>query len=96
MRLNQIFIDEPSLRPYFFEVEESIPKGMEQKAKAIAWATLNIYESIWARRSSMDKDVETAWRHYICEHVPRVPLLRSIYSEHRDWYPTLKQIVKLD
>jgi hypothetical protein len=59
IELNQIFIVQPELRPYFIEGGE-LPKGQEQKAKALASMYLNILETVWSMEGSMNNNEQVS------------------------------------
>ena len=94
IKLNQIFVDAPQLRPYFIEGKKQIPKGQEDKARAIAVMVLNILENIWSQRQAMGKEECEAWKRYISHQIQSVELVNNAYKEREDWLPNLKQAVK--
>jgi hypothetical protein len=94
IQLNKVFIKNPELRPYFVEGEKKLPKGQEQKAKAVAIMMVNVLEQIWSQRGSMGKKERAAWEDYINKQVRSVELVNNAYKWKKDWYPNLKQILK--
>jgi hypothetical protein len=94
IQLNKIFVRNPQLRPYFVEGEKRLPRGEEQKAKAIAIMMINILEQIWSQRASMGKKERLAWEDYINQQVHSVALVNDAYQQRKDWYPNLKLILK--
>lgn len=92
IRLNSIFVENPELRPYFFEGKKSYPKSQENKAKAIAIMMLNIFEEIWSQRNAMGNEERRAWEEYINSQIESVELIRKSYKEKSDWFPNLKKL----
>lgn len=93
IQLNQIFIDQPELRPYFIE-SGKLPKGQEQKAKALASMYLNILESIWSLRGALDANERLAWVKYIQHQIKTVPIVNDLYQRQKDWYPNINRVME--
>jgi len=92
IELNQIFVNQPDLRPYFIEGGK-LPKGQEQKAKALASMYLNILETIWAMEGSMNSDEQVSWTKYIIHQIRTVPIVNDLYEKQKEWYPNLNDIM---
>lgn len=92
IQLNQIFVDQPELRPYFIEGGK-LPKGQEQKATALASMYLNILEMIWSMDNTMDKSERLSWINYIHYQIRSVPIVNSLYERQVEWYPNLNRMM---
>lgn len=92
IQLNQIFIEQPELRPYFIEGGE-LPKGQEQKAKAMASMYLNILDTVWSMEEAMDDRDRAAWMKYIHHQIRSVPIINTLYEKQREWYSNLNEIM---
>lgn len=92
IELNRIFVDQPDLRPYFIEGGK-LPKGQEQKAKALASMYLNVLEMVWSMEDVMAKHERTAWIHYIQYQIRSVPIVDNLYELQKEWYPNLNRTV---
>ena len=90
--LNQIFIDNPELRPYFIEGGK-LPNGQTQKAKAIAAMILNILESTWSQNDAMGKTEARSWQKYIEHQIRSVKIVNDLYEEQKEWYPSLAEVL---
>ncbi|HSX30467.1 MAG TPA: hypothetical protein VLE99_00945 [Candidatus Saccharimonadales bacterium] len=88
IELNRIFVGQPELRPYFIEGGK-LPKGQEQKAKALASMYLNILEMIWSMEDTMNKPERLAWAKYIHHQIRSVPIVHNLYKRQEEWYPNL-------
>lgn len=92
IEINQIFINQPELRPYFIEGGK-LPKGQEQKAKALTSMYLNILETVWAMEGSMNNDEQVSWTKYIRHQIRSVPIVNELYEKQIEWYPNLNDIM---
>ena len=91
IQLNQIFVDQPEFRPYFIEGGQ-LPKGQEQKAKAMASMYLNMLETVWSMDEIMDEEERVAWIKYIRHQIRTVPIVNDLYERQKEWYPNLNRI----
>ena len=92
IELNQIFINQPELRPYFLEGGK-LPKGQEQKAKALASMYLNTLETVWSMEHTMDNRERASWTKYIRHQIRSVPIVNDLYELQKEWYPNLNTMV---
>jgi hypothetical protein len=92
IQLNRIFIEQPELRPYFIEGGK-LPKGQEQKAKALASMYLNTLDMVWSMEEVMNDNDRTAWLKYIHHQIRSVPIINNLYESQREWYSNLNRIM---
>ncbi len=92
IELNQIFVNQPELRPYFLEGGK-LPKGQEQKAKAQASMYLNILETVWSMENILDNHERASWTKYIRHQIRSVPIVNDLYELQQEWYPHLNRMV---
>jgi len=92
IQLNRIFIDQPELRPYFIEGGK-LPKGQEQKAKALASMYLNTLDTVWSMEEAMNDNDRVAWLKYIPYQIRSVPIINQLYESQREWYSNLNRIM---
>jgi hypothetical protein len=92
IELNQIFVDRPELRPYFIEGGK-LPKGQEQKAKALASMYLNILETVWSMEHIMNSRERVSWTKYIQHQIRSVPVVNNLYELQKEWYPNLNTML---
>jgi hypothetical protein len=93
IQLNRIFIEQPELRPYFIE-GGALPKGQEQKAKALASMYLNTLDMVWSMEEVMSDNDRAAWRKYIPHQIRSVPIVNELYESQREWYSNLDKVVR--
>lgn len=93
IELNQVFVNQPELRPYFIEGAK-LPKGQEQKAKALASMYLNILETVWSMEGSMNSKEQVSWTKYIRHQIRTVPIVDDLYERQKEWYPNLNNIME--
>ncbi len=93
VQLNQIFIEQPELRPYFIE-NGKLPKGLEQKAKALASLMLNDFEIIFSLDSALGKKERRAWKLYADHQIKKVPIAHELYKQNGKWYPNLVRVME--
>ncbi len=94
LKINQIFVDDPLLWPYFFEGKKPIPQAHEARAKAIATIMINIFEEIWSQRDGMTPAEERSWGSYIRHQVQSADIINVAYKRERDWYPNLQGLLE--
>lgn len=92
IQLNRIFIEQPELRPYFIEGGK-LPKGQEQKAKALASMYLNTLDTVWSMEEVMNNNDRAAWSKYIHYQIRSVPIIDQLYESQREWYSNLTRIM---
>ncbi len=92
IQMIQIFVEQPELRPYFLE-EGKLPKGQEQKAKALASMLLNILETVWSMESVMTDAERTAWSKYVRYQIKSVPIVHDLYKTQKEWYAHLNMLM---
>lgn len=92
IQLNRIFIELPELRPYFIEGGK-LPKGQEQKAKALASMYLNTLDMVWSMEEVMNDNDRAAWLKYIPHQIRSVPIIDQLYESQREWYSNLNRIM---
>jgi len=92
IQLNRIFIEQPELRPYFIEGGK-LPRGQEQKAKALASMYLNTLDTVWSMEEVMNDSDRAAWLKYIPYQIRSVPIINQLYESQREWYSNLNRIM---
>ncbi|MEI9914061.1 MAG: hypothetical protein WDN66_03710 [Candidatus Saccharibacteria bacterium] len=92
IELNQIFIDSPELRPYFMEGGK-LPKGQEQKAKALASLILNTFEAICSQKITLGEVEHASWKGYITHQIKSVKIVNDAYQTEKEWYPNITAMI---
>lgn len=95
LELDRVFLDQPQLRPYFYEQAPTPPRGHSEHHRVMAAAefALDVCECIWDHRhqySAVDCD---AWREWIHNVFLESPTILATYEQNVAWYPTLQELV---
>ncbi|HSV66497.1 MAG TPA: hypothetical protein VLJ59_11400 [Mycobacteriales bacterium] len=93
--LDRVFLDQPQLRPYFYDGEPTPPVDHPEHHRVLAAAEfcLDVCECIWDHRTEYDEVDKTAWREWIHHLLSRSPALCQLYREQPEWYPAIADLV---
>ncbi|CAO5163148.1 conserved exported hypothetical protein [Frankia sp. AiPs1] len=95
LQIDRIFIEYPHWRPHFYD-DRPVPENMTDPDRcqvlAIAEFCLDILECIWDRKTEYSKQDLPSWRAWILDIFNLSPVLRSYFTEHSSWYPTLMSL----
>lgn len=86
-RLKQVFVDDPELRPYFFdgrELEESDPKYGKVVAAADFYCLY--LEQIATQSGVIGSENRKQWLAYAAGIYARSPVLRNYLADKQSWY----------
>ena len=89
MTINQIFINQPELRPYFYLGKEitNDDELLQQKLAAISEAILDLFESILLHREHFPQIWPAdEWDAYIKSVFANSPVLCGYLESNKDWY----------
>lgn len=96
LQLDQVFIDHPELRPYFYErrqpPESDNNDELRNRVLAAAEYALDIFECIWDHQDTYEENDKDSWRDWINDMFTSAPACRALYVEERDWYPALQKL----
>lgn len=98
LQLDQVFIEHPELRPFFYEGQPPLDSGsgddnLRYRVLAAAEYALDIFECIWDHRDTYDEADKESWRTWISDMLGASPVCSDLFLENRDWYPALKALV---
>ena len=88
LQINLLFVDRPSLRPYFFgkkELKDESPEERE-RVEAIAELLINFIDNVLTQLPLLPSDLAQPWRVYFAEVTATSPVLREFWKRHRDAY----------
>ena len=97
LQLDQVFIEHPELRPFFYEGRPLPDPGSEgdtlrHRVLAAAEYALDIFECIWDHRDTYDDKDKESWRAWIGDMLASSPTCSDLYTTNRDWYPALEDL----
>ncbi len=96
LRLDEIFLGHPLLRPHFYEnaptptAETNLE--MHHRVFAVAEFALDVMECIWERADKYSDADRDSWREWIHDVFASAPAVRSLYSENERWYPVVSAL----
>jgi hypothetical protein len=89
MSINQIFIEYPELRAFFYD-DQPLPEDAEprlvQRTTAVAEHIADFIENALLHRQTLGLAANDVWEGYCISLVCQSPTLRSYLTEHIDWY----------
>jgi hypothetical protein len=89
MNINQIFIEHPELRAFFYD-NQPLPEDAEprlvQRTTAVAEHIADFIENALLHRQTLGPAANDVWEEYCIYLVCQSPTLRSYLTEHIHWY----------
>jgi len=83
----KLFIEHPSLRPYFYDnVEPDADSPDRQLADTAAELYAVHFEHIMLQMDNLPENIRQPWRDYIRGMYERSPVVRRHLREHESWY----------
>lgn len=97
LQLDQVFIEHPELRPYFYESRPAPEPGggddiLRSRVLAAAEYALDIFECIWDHRDTYADTDKDSWREWIGDMLASSPVCTALYLQNVDWYPALQDL----
>jgi len=88
MQINRLFVDRPSLRPYFYEDRELAEESPEERDRIDATAELfvNFIDNVLTQMPLLPGHLAQPWRTYFASVTTTSPVLREFWKRHREWY----------
>lgn len=93
LEISRLFLQNPDLRPYFFEgqpISESDPNYL--RAAAVAEVMLDIFWTMMSEVKSIrgskfaSEEARVQWRAYVGDCFASSPILTSFLTKRQDWY----------
>lgn len=95
LRMNELFIAYPQLRPYFYDgvtIDPSDPDDL--RVKVIAEQIADIFDWVSHCRAGATSVDASAWAEFIVFVYESSPALRAFHEAHRDWHPVLDEVIR--
>lgn len=92
LEYDRIFLEHPSLRPYFYENQDCPSGDRRHHVQAASEMLLDILEAIWDHRHQLPSEDLPAWQEWIHGVFETSPTMRTMYEDDTDWYPTLTDL----
>ena len=89
-QIDQLFIENPELRPYFYSNLE-IPKNSKLQAKVYGMAEMliDLLDNVRIQASNMPQYAWSTWKRYFEDIFKSSPTLREHLNTRKKWYPEL-------
>jgi hypothetical protein len=88
LQINRLFIDRPSLRPYFYGEQELTDESPEERERVEATAELfiNLIDNVLTQMPLLPSNLAEPWRTYFGSVTTSSPVLREFWTRRREWY----------
>ena len=88
LQINRLFIDRPSLRPYFYGEQELTDESPEERERVEATAELfiNFIDNVLTQMPLLPSNLAEPWRTYFSGVITSSPVLREFWQRRREWY----------
>ena len=88
LQINRLFVDRPSLRPYFVGGQELDDESSEERERVEATAELfvNFIDNVLTQMPLLPSNLAQPWRTYFASVTTSSPVLRESWKAHREWY----------
>lgn len=92
---DRMFLDNPTLRDYFYEGKPPPEEPAEERARVMAAAEfyLDVFEAIWDHRGEFSRTDRAAWREWVHDLFESSPAMQTVYLHDPDWYPSVTSIL---
>ena len=88
LQINRLFIDRPSLRPYFYGEQELADESPEERERIVATAELfiNFTDNVLTQMPLLPSNLAQPWRSYFASVTTQSPVLRDFWKQRRETY----------
>jgi hypothetical protein len=88
LQINHLFIDRPSLRPYFYGGQELTDESAEERQRIEATAELfiNFTDNVLTQMPLLPRNLAEPWRTYFVGVTSTSPVLRDFWRRRRETY----------
>jgi hypothetical protein len=88
LQINHLFIDRPSLRPYFYGEQELTDESPEERQRIEATAELfiNFTDNVLTQMPLLPRNLAEPWRTYFAGVTTSSPVLRDFWKRRRETY----------
>ena len=94
LRLDQLFIARPELRPFMYDGHPLPTDPLERtRVLALAETFLDLFDNFVVQSASIPEDLFEPWRNYAVSVLGSSPAMQFFWNENRDWYSEMLQQV---
>jgi hypothetical protein len=88
LQIYRLFIDRPSLRPYFYAAQELTDESPEERERVEATAELFIafIDNVLTQMPLLPSNLAEPWRTYFRSVTTSSPVLCEFWKRRREWY----------
>jgi hypothetical protein len=88
LQIYRLFIDRPSLRPYFYAAQELTDESPEERERVEATAELFIafIDNVLTQMPLLPSNLAEPWRTYFSSVTTSSPVLCEFWTRRREWY----------
>jgi hypothetical protein len=88
LQINRLFVDRPSLRPYFYAGQELNHESSEERERVEATAELfiNFIDNVLTQMPLLPSSLAQPWRTYFASVTTSSPVLCDFWKRRREWY----------
>lgn len=88
LQISRLFIDRPSLRPYFYGAKELVDESPEERERVEATAELfiNFIDNVLTQMPILPSPLAEPWRAYFSNVFTTSPVLCEFWKRRRAWY----------
>jgi hypothetical protein len=88
LQISRLFIDRPSLRPYFYRAQELADESPEERERIEATAELfiNFIDNVLTQMPLLPSSLAEPWRAYFSNVITTSPVLCEFWKRRRAWY----------
>jgi hypothetical protein len=89
LTIDQVFVEYPQLRPFFYEINLPLPEDHPEhdRALSIAEMLVDLIDSVISLKDHLGSDVaQRGWQKYAHELYTRSVLLHDYVDSHEAWY----------
>lgn len=87
LELDRIFIDNPQLRPYFYEsCPEPDDVVLRYQLSAVSEMYIDLMDNFLVQAPNLEAFISEPWDDYFRDLLRRSPAMRRFWRDHRNWY----------
>ena len=88
LQINRLFIDRPSLRPYFYGGQEVTDESRDERERVESTAELftNFIDNVLTQMPLLPSHLAEPWRNYFRSVITSSPVLCEFWRRRRQWY----------
>lgn len=95
IEIDRVFLEHPSLKPYFYEGKPLPPVGTSDyyQVMSIAEMLIDFIDSVMTQAPNMPDYPWSTWQAYFTDLLQASPALQFYWQRYRKWYPQAIRIL---